>query len=68
MTLTRRFPERYSLADVVLLGVATHKYSRVLTKDRVTSGLRAPFVRYRHDAGPSEVEEAARGGRAARGR
>ena len=68
VTLTRRFPERYSLADVVLLGVATHKYSRVLTKDRVTSGLRAPFVRYRHDAGPSEVEEAARGGRAARGR
>lgn len=39
-------PERFSPFDLVLLGVATHKYSRILAKDRVTSFLRAPFVRY----------------------
>jgi hypothetical protein len=54
-------PERFSPGDLVLLGVATHKYSRLVAKDRVTSFLRAPFVRYQGDAGPSEVEEAPRG-------
>jgi Protein of unknown function (DUF1360) len=54
-------PERFSPADLMLLGVATHKYSRLIAKDRVTSFLRAPFVRYERDAGPSEVEEAPRG-------
>jgi hypothetical protein len=54
-------PERFSTADLVLLGVATHKYSRLLAKDRVTSFLRAPFVRYEGEAGPSEVSESARG-------
>jgi hypothetical protein len=54
-------PERFSMADLVLLGVATHKYSRLVAKDRVTSFLRAPFVRYQGDAGPSEVAEKARG-------
>jgi hypothetical protein len=57
----REFPERYSSGDVLMLGVATHKYSRLLTKDKVTSVFRAPFVRYQHDAGPGEVEEEARG-------
>jgi Protein of unknown function (DUF1360) len=55
-------PERVALRDVVLLGVATHKFSRLLAKDRVTSFLRAPFVRYKDDdAGPGEVNEVARG-------
>jgi hypothetical protein len=54
-------PERVAFRDVVLLGVATHKFSRLLTKDRVTSFLRAPFVRYEGDAGPGEVNEMARG-------
>jgi hypothetical protein len=54
-------PKRFSAADLVLLGVATHKYSRLVAKDRVTAFLRAPFVRYQGEAGPGEVEEAARG-------
>lgn len=54
-------PERFSPGDLLLLGVATHKYSRLVSKDRVTSFLRAPFVRYEGDAGPSEVEETPRG-------
>lgn len=61
LLVSRNLPERSSITDVVLLGVATHKYSRLLTKDRVTSVLRAPFVRYQGDAGPGEVEEEARG-------
>jgi hypothetical protein len=54
-------PERFSPLDLVLLGVATHKYSRLVAKDRVTSFLRAPFVRYEGEAGPAEVSETPRG-------
>ncbi|WP_213452943.1 DUF1360 domain-containing protein [Rhizomonospora bruguierae] len=50
-------PERVSPFDVVLLGVATHKLSRALAKDSVTSPLRAPFTRYREPAGASELNE-----------
>ncbi len=56
-----RLPERYDTRDLVLLGVATFKLSRLLTKDRVTSFLRAPFTRFQEDSGHGEVEEAARG-------
>jgi hypothetical protein len=54
-------PERFAPLDLVLLGVATHKYSRLVAKDRVTSFLRAPFVRYEGEAGPAEVSETPRG-------
>ncbi len=32
-----------SWSDLLLLGVATHKISRIIAEDRVTSPLRAPF-------------------------
>jgi hypothetical protein len=48
-------------SDLVLLGVATHKLSRIVTKDVVTSPFRAPFVEFKKDAGAGEVEEEARG-------
>jgi Protein of unknown function (DUF1360) len=54
-------PERLGLQDVLLLGVATHKLSRLLTKDMVTSVLRAPFTSFEGPAGDGEVNEAARG-------
>ncbi len=57
----RPVPNRIGAGDVLLLGVATHKLSRLLAKDRVLSGLRAPFTRYEEDGGPGEVEERARG-------
>jgi hypothetical protein len=47
--------------DLVLIGVATHKVSRLITKDRVTSFLRAPFTRYQEATGHGEVAEEARG-------
>jgi len=57
----RPLPERIGLGDIVLVGVATHKLSRLIAKDVVTSPLRAPFAEFEEHSGPSEVEEAARG-------
>lgn len=54
-------PERIAFSDLFLLGLATHKLSRLLTKDKVTVALRAPFTRYDAPGQPGEVEEEARG-------
>ena len=56
-----RLPKRPSLLDLALLGVATHKLSRIIAKDRITGILRAPFVSYVRSAGHGEVEEEPRG-------
>jgi hypothetical protein len=47
--------------DLVLIGVATHKLARRVTKDSVTSPLRAPFTRYEGVSGPAELQEQVRG-------
>ncbi len=57
----RELPERAGGADLALITIATHKLSRLITKDRVTSVLRRPFTDYQGDGGPGEVEEQARG-------
>jgi hypothetical protein len=44
-----------------LAGAATHKLSRLIAKDRVTSFIRAPFVRYQGSKGHGELDEEARG-------
>lgn len=54
-------PERIETRDIVLMGVATHKLTRLIAKDRVTSFLRAPFTEYQDRAGHGELEEKARG-------
>ncbi|NGM13628.1 DUF1360 domain-containing protein [Verrucosispora sioxanthis] len=56
----RTVPERPSTSDVVLLAIATHKLSRLLSKDAVTSPLRAPFTRYDRPIGSGEVMEQVR--------
>jgi hypothetical protein len=56
-----RLPERFSFGDTVLLSIATHKASRLLAKDSITSPLRAPFVRFEEPAGESELNESVRG-------
>jgi hypothetical protein len=56
-----KLPESIEPADRALATVATHKASRVLAKDRVTSAVRAPFTSFEEDGGPGEVEERARG-------
>ena len=54
-------PERFSVLDIALTGIATHKISRIISKDSVTSPLRAPFTRYRKPGGPAELVEEVRG-------
>jgi hypothetical protein len=54
-------PERIDGRDLVLTGVATHKLSRLVAKDKVTSFIRAPFTRYQESAGHGELEEQPRG-------
>jgi hypothetical protein len=49
------------MQDVLMAGVATHKVSRLIAKDRVTSFLRAPFTRFQDRAGHGELDEQARG-------
>ncbi len=50
-------PERFTAADVLLIGIASHKLSRLIAKDKVTSFLRAPFTRFQASSGHGEVEE-----------
>ena len=56
----RTVPERPSTQDVVLVSLATHKLSRLIAKDAVTSPLRAPFTRYTEAAGAAELNEEVR--------
>ena len=55
------FAEKVNFADLALLAVATHKVSRIIAKDRVTSPLRAPFMEYIEPAGENEIKEKVRG-------
>ena len=57
----RTLPERYATADLLLGGLAAHKFSRLLSKASVTSPLRAPFTTFEEAAGSSEHVEVARG-------
>jgi hypothetical protein len=56
-----RLPERLRTEDLALTALATQRLSRLITKDRVTTVVRAPFTTYEGDGGPAEVEEAPRG-------
>jgi len=57
----RTLPERVEARDLLLLGVATHKIARIMTKEMITSPLRAPFTRYQKPAGAGEINESTRG-------
>jgi len=56
--LSRRLPVR----DVVLAAVAGHKLARLITMDKVTAPIRAPFVSAELDAAGDIVEEPAGSG------
>jgi Protein of unknown function (DUF1360) len=57
----RELPERIAAPDLILIGVAAHKLSRLVGKDKVTSPLRAPFTELEEAGGPAEFEERSRG-------
>ncbi len=57
----RRLPVRWTVRDVVATGIATSRFARIVTRDRVTMPLRAPFAKYAGAAGAGEVTERPRG-------
>lgn len=57
----RLLPDQVPPWDVALLGTATFKASRLLSKDRITSFVRAPFTRRAEEGAAGEVNDAPRG-------
>jgi hypothetical protein len=57
----RSLPQRVALGDILLVGVATFKLSRLMARDLVTSPFRAPFTTFEGLAGEGEVNEKPRG-------
>ncbi|MEU1127633.1 DUF1360 domain-containing protein [Streptomyces sp. NPDC005899] len=56
-----RLPDRIPPGDLLLLGAATYKASRLVTKGKITSFLRAPFTRREGVISGSEVMDEPRG-------
>ena len=56
-----RLPQDFATKDIVLTGLATHKLSRLIARDKVTGFARAPFTRFQEAKGHAEVDEAPRG-------
>ena len=56
-----KLPQEYSTKDIVLTGLATHKLSRLIARDKVTGFARAPFTRFQEATGHAEVDEEPRG-------
>jgi hypothetical protein len=54
-------PKRVPFRDIALLGVATHKLTRIVTRERVTIPLRVPFTHYEGGDGAGTVREEPRG-------
>jgi hypothetical protein len=66
LTLARRLTGRRAAVrlrgtDLLLLTAATHKLSRLVAKDPVSSPLRMPFTLYEGVSAPSELAEEVRG-------
>jgi hypothetical protein len=57
----RDLPEHVEPADIVLIGTASYKLSRLISKKKVTAFVRAPFTELEGKAGPAELEERPRG-------
>jgi hypothetical protein len=57
----RKLPEQVGVGDLVTIGIASHKLSRLIAKDKVTSPLRVPFTEFEEEGGPGEFEESSRG-------
>jgi hypothetical protein len=58
---TDRLPDDLSPADIALLGAATHKISRIISRNEITNFVRAPFTRYEGRADLNEVNQEPRG-------
>ena len=54
-------PRRVAAYDIVLLGLATHRLTRIVTRDKVAEPIRSPFTEYEGPAGAGDVHERPRG-------
>jgi hypothetical protein len=57
----RDLPEHVEPGDVVLIVTASYQLSRLISKKKVTSFVRAPFTELEGRGGPAELEEHPRG-------
>jgi Protein of unknown function (DUF1360) len=57
----RDLPQRVDAGDVVLIGTASYKLSRLVAKKKVTAFVRAPFTELEGKGGPAELDEKPRG-------
>ena len=57
----RELPEQVQAGDVALIGTASFKLSRLISKQKVTAFVRAPFTELEGRGGPAELEERPRG-------
>jgi hypothetical protein len=57
----RELPQRVEPRDLILIGAASHKLSRLVAKKKITSFVRAPFTELQGKGAPAELEEKARG-------
>ena len=65
----KRLDREVGLTDIALIGIASHKLSRLVSKDEVAAFVRAPFVEVRvEDEGRVEETPTGRGPRRALGR
>lgn len=58
----RSLPDGYDPVDLLIGGVATYKFARLVSKDAVTTPFRAPFTTFEENAGSGEVNEEPRKG------
>lgn len=52
---------RLKTRDLIMVGIATHKLSRTITRDKVTAGIRSPFARFKEPGDLGEVIDEPRG-------
>ena len=57
---TGRLPDDVRARDIALCALATHKITRIIAKDSITSPIRAPFTTYEEPGGPAELVEEVR--------
>jgi hypothetical protein len=62
----RRLPSGIEPLDLVVGAAATFRFSKLVSRNSVTSPLRAPFTQYAAPGGPAETLEEARGSGARR--
>lgn len=53
----KELPDRFRTRDLVLGAIATHKFTRIIAKDAVTTPIRAPFTEFEKPLGSGEVQD-----------